>query len=371
MVNYKTIISALALLALAVAVAVPFPSNTSFSIKQVAVKVPPIPPAAVYARAYARLGVKVPDYVALAARNGWTESVTATPVAHDVLYLTPIKIGANTLQVLVDSGSGNLWAYTPQTPAVGSHATYNPQTGTVLEGFYWEVINGQGVITQGRVVLDKVSVGRLTSPLQAVQLVDSIEPISAMHNPMRAHDGVLGIALSKRNAVRPIKQRTFFDNIKNNLAAPLIAAYIKHGAPGTYDIGWIDTTNIGGDFSSSTPFFAVVDTGASLILLQNSIVAQYYDKIPGAYISPVRGGYVFPCTDTDIIPDFTLNLGEFNTTIPGYLLKYATYGDHCFGGIQISPVPSYNFLGDVFLKRHYVIFSSYSHGPRIGIAAQA
>uniref|UniRef100_A0A093XET0 Aspartic protease pep1 n=1 Tax=Talaromyces marneffei PM1 TaxID=1077442 RepID=A0A093XET0_TALMA len=265
---------------------------------------------------------------------------------------------------LVDSGSGNLWAYTPQTPAVGSHATYNPQTGTVLEGFYWEVINGQGVITQGRVVLDKVSVGRLTSPLQAVQLVDSIEPISAMHNPMRAHDGVLGIALSKRNAVRPIKQRTFFDNIKNNLAAPLIAAYIKHGAPGTYDIGWIDTTN-------STPFFAVVDTGASLILLQNSIVAQYYDKIPGAYISPVRGGYVFPCTDTDIIPDFTLNLGEFNTTIPGYLLKYATYGDHCFGGIQISPVPSYNFLGDVFLKRHYVIFSSYSHGPRIGIAAQA
>ncbi|QGA17298.1 hypothetical protein EYB26_004969 [Talaromyces marneffei] len=393
MVNFKTIISAL----LALAAAAPFPSNTNFSIQQVAVRVPPVHPAAIYARDYIRYGVKVPDHVALAARSGWIDSVVTTPFQHDVVYLTPIQVGGSSLQVYFDTASANLWVYTPQTPAVGSHATYNTQSGRLIPNYYWNSVNVEGVISRGRVFVDKVRVGNhLMYPLQAVQVVDDIEPVSAMYEPLRAYDGIFGLAFSKGNTVLPIKQKTFFDNIKEWLNEPLFAVYVKHGAPGGYDFGWTDPRKYKGDIVwepvyadeglwkisvngysigdqsfSSTPFFAIIDTGTTLLLLQEDLVAEYYQKIPGSYNCEEAGGYIFPCSS--IIPEFKLKIGQHIAVVPGEFMIYtATNSTHCFGGIQTSPQTGRNYLGNVFLKSQYVIF--YDHPQRrpwIGIAAQA
>ncbi|EEA25071.1 hypothetical protein TMatcc_006713 [Talaromyces marneffei ATCC 18224] len=394
MANSKTIISVLFLLALATASA--FLINTNFSITQIAVKVPAVHPAAIYAQIYTKFGISVPDHIALAARSGWTDSVAANPSINDLIYLTPIQIGDNTLQVCLDTGSANLWAYTPQTPSVGSHATYNPQTGRLMPGYDWFSTTGDQTTLRGRVFQDLVKIGHLSYPNQAIQVVDIITPRSAMYNPNQPQDGIFGLAFSSMNCVRPTKQKTFFANIKRFLNAPLFAFCLKHRTPSTIDFGWIDSRkykgqivwtdvnkryrfwnisidgfSIGRDPSSSIPFSAIVDTGSSINLLPEYIVNQYYKRIPDSYKSTQHGGYIFPCTQTSIIPDFSLKIGQYIAVTPGQLLKFSSNGTHCFGGIQSSPFSSLNILGEVFLKNQYVIFFDDDRNARIGIAPQA
>lgn len=375
MVNCKTIISALVLLVLATAS--PFPTNTSFSIRQVAVK-------ALY-------------NIALATRSDWTDSAIAAPFKHDIVYLTPIKVGTSNLQVVLDTASGNLWTYTAETPYIESHATYNPASGRLMKDYYWKSINGRGVVFQGRVYRDTVCIGQhLTYHDQAVQVVDVVEPITQALNPNRPYDGIFGLAFSTLNTIYPIKQQTFFDNIKSRLNAPLFAAYLKHEAPGMFDFGWIDPkkfkgplvwTNvdasrglwnisvdgysIDGDSSSSIPFYAAIDTGTSLILLPESIIQAYYKKITGSYKYYATGGYYFPCTMTTIIPDFRVNIGEHTAVVPGEFMVYYRNTTHCYGSLQPSPRPDVNYLGAAFIKSQYIIFHHHPAGPWIGIATQA
>ncbi|QGA13500.1 hypothetical protein EYB26_001150 [Talaromyces marneffei] len=393
MANSKTIISALVLSALATAA--PFPSNTSFSITQVAVKVPAIHPAAIYARAYTRLGVNVPDHIALAARSGWTDSVVANAYKDDFSYLTPIQIGSSILNVYLDTASANTWAYTAHTPGVGSHATYNSQSGTLLTAYYWKAKNGHGVIFEGRVFLDRVRLGRLMYPMQAIQVVDNIIPASAIADPNLAFDGIFGLAFSSRNTVRPVKQKTFFENIKGNLKAPLFAAYLKHKAPGAFDFGWIDPNkhkgsliwtpvhtsqglwnisvdgySIGNDTFSTTPFFGIIDTATTLMLLDEGIVRDYYQRIPGSDKSHQVGGYVFTCTS--ILPEFKVKIGQHIAVVPGELINFtAINSTHCYGSIQVTPVPAVNLLGAAFIKTQFVVFHDRPGSPQIGIATQA
>ncbi|KAE8553833.1 hypothetical protein TMatcc_006680 [Talaromyces marneffei ATCC 18224] len=133
----------------------------------------------------------------------------------------------------------------------------------------------------------------------------------------------------------------------------------------------IDGFSIGRDPSSSIPFSAIVDTGSSINLLPEYIVNQYYKRIPDSYKSTQHGGYIFPCTQTSIIPDFSLKIGQYIAVTPGQLLKFSSNGTHCFGGIQSSPFSSLNILGEVFLKNQYVIFFDDDRNARIGIAPQA
>lgn len=42
------------------------------------------------------------------------------------------------------------------------------------------------------------------------------------------------------NTFQPTQQATFFDTVKGDLASPLFAARLRHGAPGYYNFGSID-----------------------------------------------------------------------------------------------------------------------------------
>uniref|UniRef100_A0A093X8M9 Aspartic protease pep1 n=1 Tax=Talaromyces marneffei PM1 TaxID=1077442 RepID=A0A093X8M9_TALMA len=316
MANSKTIISALALSALAAAA--PSRSKTRFSLTQVAVKVPAVHPAAIYARAFTRLGFEVPDHVALAARSGWTDSVTANPSQYDVVYLTPIQIGASVLQVALDTGSSNLWVYTPDTPGIGTHATYDPQTGRLMPGYRWHAINGIDIEFKGPWVPGTFDFGWIDS--------------------------------------QKYKEKLFWMSIDNS--------------KGLWNIT-IDGFSVGGDPFNSNPFHAIVDTGTSINLFQENIVKKYYEKIPDSSFSILNGGYTFPCTPASTIPDFNLKLGQYTAVISGKFIKYMSNGTHCYGGIQTSPNSDYNVLGDVFLKSYYVIFFDDNINPQIAIAPQA
>jgi aspergillopepsin I len=64
-----------------------------------------------------------------------------------------------------------------------------------------------------------------------------------------SNDGLLGLAFSKLNTVKPKAQLTWFDNIKPKLAAPVFTAALKRHKPGTYDFGFIDKSKYKGEIT--------------------------------------------------------------------------------------------------------------------------
>ena len=120
----------------------------------------------------------------------------------------------------------------------------------------------------------------------------------------------------------------------------------------------------------TTDFLNHIDTGTTLLLLEDTIVSDYYKKVDGAQNDDSAGGYVFPC-DADL-PDFTVTIGSYDAVVPGKHIKYApvsTGSSNCFGGIQSNSGIGFSIFGDIFLKSQYVVFDA--EGPRLGFAAQA
>ena len=161
-------------------------------------------------------------------------------------------------------------------------------------------------------------------------------------------DGLLGLAFSKINTVRPTQQKTFFDNIKADLALPVFTADLKRAETGSYEFGAIDTSKFTGEltyipidnsrgfweFASSrfsvngkmqsnpNPTTAIADTGTSLMLVDEPVAEAYYRQVRGAVNDPNIGGFVYPCSS--VLPDFGVAIGnDYMAVIPGDGITFA------------------------------------------------
>lgn len=113
-----------------------------------------------------------------------------------------------------------------------------------------------------------------------------------------------------------------------------------------------------------------LDTGTTLLLLDDSVVSAYYSQVSGAQSDSSVGGYTFDCSST--LPDFTVTISGYNAVVPGSFINFAPVYDGsstCFGGIQSNSGIGTSIFGDIFLKSQYVVFDS--NGPQLGFAAQA
>ena len=206
---------------------------------------------------------------------------------------------------------------------------------------------------------------------------------------------LLGLGFSSENTVQPNQQKTIFDNIKSSLAAPLFTVTFKDQAPGSIDFGYIDATKHTGsisytdvDNSSShwgisvdsyafengpvylTSIQGIVDTGTSLLLLDDNIVTAYYNEVESSTLDYAEGQYTFTCNTT--LPDITFSISGYNAVVPGNLVNLGPMDDsgiNCLGGIQGSDGLGQKVFGDVFLKSQFVVIDS--NGPRMGFAPQA
>ncbi|KAI0107856.1 eukaryotic aspartyl protease [Nemania sp. FL0031] len=374
------------------------------------------------ARAYSKYGATIPDdllsYIeqlleelGLLQNPGNETSaspqgeVAATPQMFDSEYLCPVQIGTppQTLQLDFDTGSSDLWVFSSETPSsqVGGQTVYNIQqssTAKLLMGAAWDISYGDGSSSSGNVYLDTVSIGGITVENQAVE---SATNVSLAFTQRPDTDGLVGLAFSTLNTVRPNQQSTFFDNAMRDLAAPLFTANLRASEPGNYNFGFIDPTEFTGEityipinttqgfwqFSSegfqvgssaatiAAPHQAIADTGTTLLLVPDDIAAAYYAQVPGAQnAAQTAGGYIFPCTTT--LPSYTAMIGSYQAVIPGEFINFApvdgnTFADAttCFGGIQAVPAGfPFAIYGDVFLKSQFVVF----HGgdTQLGLAAK-
>ena len=236
-----------------------------------------------------------------------------------------------------------------------------------------------------------VSVGSITASSQAVEAASTV---SAQFTQDAGTDGLLGLAMSSINTVKPVQQTTFFDTVKSQLAQPLFAVNLKYHAAGSYDFGYIDSTKYTGSITyvdvddsqgfwgftangytvgsttSRTSISAIADTGTTLVYVDDSIVDAYYSQVDGAQNDSQAGGITFPCDSQ--LPDFSILVNGVKQTIPGKYINFAPNGDGtCFGGIQSSDDVGLNILGDVFLKSKYVVHSMTGGTPQLGFAQQA
>lgn len=120
---------------------------------------------------------------------------------------------------------------------------------------------------------------------------------------------------------------------------------------------------------TSTTITGIADTGTTLLMLPDDVVAAYYSQVSGAQDSQTEGGYVFSC-DSDL-PDFSFGVGSGTVTVPGRYINWAavdTTNTTCYGGIQSDSSIGFSIFGDIALKAAYVVFDG-AQG-RVGWAAK-
>ncbi|KAI1361081.1 aspartic peptidase domain-containing protein [Xylaria arbuscula] len=352
------------------------------------------------AKAYNKYGAKMPEglaktvakYKAAKKAKRDSGSATTTPEQYDIQYLTPVEIGtpAQTLNLDFDSGSSDLWVFSTDTPSssVNGQTQYDPSSSSSSEkvsGATWSISYGDGSASSGSVYHDVVNVGGVSFDTQAVESASKVSDQFAQDSN---NDGLLGLAFSTLNTVTPQAEKTFFDNIVDNLDVAAWTADLKYHEAGTYDFGVIDDSKYTGsisyvDVDDSQGFWdftadingesvdGIADTGTTLALFPDSVVEAYYSQVDGAEEDQQQGGYVFPCDAQ--LPDLTFTPGDAEITIPGEYINYAPVdesGSSCFGGIQSSNGIGINIYGDIALKAAFVVFDQSNGSPRLGWATK-
>ncbi|KAH6977916.1 aspartic peptidase domain-containing protein [Fusarium venenatum] len=341
---------------------------------------------------------KIADHEQALVKNklGLKGTAAATPPQYyDSQYVVPIQIGSpqQTTYVNFDTGSSDLWVFSTDTyqPDQAGHILYKPDNSKLckrMNGQTWSIKYGDGTGASGIVYRDRVRVGGTYVNDMAVQ--SATEVSDGIAADKFAH-GILGLAMSSLNTVRPIAQKTYFDRVQDALDGPIFTANLQKGMAGNYNFGYINQNEYYGSVGfakvkKDSPWWqitvegfrvaqgapwhkykysAIVDTGTTLLLLPDYLVKFYYKKVKGAYIDNDYGVWVFPCTAK--LPSFYFGFGKYRGKVPGHYINYGRLTSTvCYGGIQTSEGIGFAILGDILLKAQFVIFDLKAN--RVGFA---
>ncbi|PTB46114.1 uncharacterized protein TrAFT101_004414 [Trichoderma asperellum] len=316
-----------------------------------------------------------------------TGTGVATPSpGSDAEYVIPVQIGTppQTLPLNLDTGSSDLWVFSTDTypSQVDGQKIYKPNSSTTskhLAGESWVIRYGDGSNANGIVYTDRVQIG---NTFFANQAIESAINVSDDISDDDFSSGLLGAAFSGANTVRPDKQTTYLDNIKDQLVKPVFTANLKKGKPGNYNFGYINASEYTGNIqyaainpgsplweisvsgyrigSNETNYVsrvwnAIADTGTTLLLAPIDIVNAYYKQVNGSTMNSDYGMMMVPCNSA--LPDFVFGLGTYRGVIPGSYMNYGRINrTYCFGGIQSSADAPFAVLGDIVLKAQFAVF---------------
>ncbi|KAF2204649.1 acid protease [Delitschia confertaspora ATCC 74209] len=339
-----------------------------------------------------------------ATRNG-TGTVAANPEENAALFLSPVTIGGQTLNLDFDSGSSDLWVFSTQLSqnAIGGHTAFDPAKSTTfkqIEGAQFSISYGDGSGAAGLVGTDTVDIGGTVVENQAVEIATQVSRSFVQDTNT---DGLVGLAFSKLNTVndgtKKTPQKTFFDNVMNDLDLPIFTADLDPDGTGVYEFGKIDTSKFTGDLAwipvnASSGFWqfdsakfaigdkvienptaskAIADTGTSLLLVDQAVADAYYSTVPEAVEDPTVGGFTYPC-DTQL-PDISVAIGaDYMALIPGEMITFAPVDETnttCFGGVQGNGGAGLQIFGDTMFKSQFVAFNggnqSVGFAPKVGV----
>jgi hypothetical protein len=166
-----------------------------------------------------------------AATNGTgSGTVTATPEAGDVEFLSPVNIGGQTMNMDFDSGSSDLWVFNTQlaTASQTGHTVFNPAksaTFKLMQGASFSISYGDGSGAAGNVGTDTVNIGGATVTSQAIELATAV---SASFVSDTKSNGLVGLAFSKLNTVKPTQQKNI---LRQRNAHPRRTSFHRRSPP--------------------------------------------------------------------------------------------------------------------------------------------
>ncbi|KAK5130662.1 hypothetical protein LTR08_001872 [Meristemomyces frigidus] len=310
--------------------------------------------------------------------------VDAAPESNESEYLSPVTVGGQSLNLDFDTGSADFWMFSSSMPLSQSqgHSTFNASkssTWSVYKGASWEISYGDGSSASGTVGFDTVDIGGATVTSQAVELATGV---SGSFTSDVNNDGLVGLGFSSINTIQPQQQKTFFENIMDDLEQPVFTADLEDNATGSYNFGTIDPSEYTGDihftavdksngfweFASDTYTVggnksqcqtcspAIADTGTSLVLVDDDVAAAYYGQVSSAVYDSSQGGYTYNCTES--LPTFGIAIGsDYTATLQGADITFAQIDSQtCFGGIQGNSGGGIQIMGDILLKQFFAVF---------------
>lgn len=341
---------------------------------------------AVYNRQAARMNATT-----AAAGGNKTGTVAANPEQNAALFLSPVDVGGQMLNLDFDSGSSDLWMFSTELDAasIGQHAAFDASKSTTFkktEGAQWKISYGDGSGAAGTVGTDTVTIGGVKVEGQTVELANQVSQSFVQDTNT---DGLVGLAFSNLNTVndgtKKTPQKTFFDNVMGNLDMPVFTADLDPDGTGVYEFGKIDATKFEGEMAwipvkaetgfwqfASTKFAvgdqmfenpqgsdAIADTGTSLLLVDQQVADAYYQQVQGAQLNAQVGGYIYPCAAK--LPDMSVAIGDtYMAKIPGNQITFATVDQAnttCFGGVQGNQGAGLQIYGDTMFKAQLVAFN--------------
>ncbi|KAI9684397.1 MAG: hypothetical protein M1829_002207 [Trizodia sp. TS-e1964] len=329
-----------------------------------------------------RYGFKMPDGVFTQQSVNTTGRASNTKSANTAEFLSPVNIGGQQLLLNFDTGSADFWIFSSKldSSVTKGHTPFDVSKSSsfkTMDGASWNIKYGDGSTASGVVGTDLVDIGGAKVPNQAIELATSL---SGSFVQDTNNNGIIGLAFSRLNTVKPSAQKTFFDNVMPTLEQPLFTVSLKPSNEGVYEFGYIDETQFTGSLATvpvittngfwefETPFFtvggqridtpkttAIADTGTTLLIVSPSVADAYWAKVSGSKAS--GNGFTFPCDAT--LPDLGLSVGgSYTAIIPGNLLNFAQTGTNtCFGALQSNGGSGLQIYGDIIFKSQFVVFN--------------
>jgi hypothetical protein len=185
-------------------------------------------------------------------------------------------------------------ALTKQT--IGQHGAFDSTKSTTFKPLTvstWSISYGDGSGAAGTVGLDTVNIGGATATQQAVELATAVSQSFVRDTN---NDGLVGLAFSQLNTVKPTKQKTFFDTIMPSLATPVFSVDLRNDSTGTYTFGAIDNTRFTGTLTSvpinSTSGFWQVASNSFQVGAQKIVNQGASPAIAGKFIQTKRRIYI-------------------------------------------------------------------------------
>ena len=353
--------------------------------------------------------------------DGQVGKVPAEDIQDDTEYLAPVAIGtqpAQTLKLDFDSGSADLWVScitsSLEASALGSranrdqvwstelpastltqsdgHTVFDPSKSSTFKSSQfssWHIAYGDGSSASGDVGTDNIDIGGITVTDQSVELAKHLSDSFVQI----AGDGLLGLAFSSINTVRPFPVKTPVDNMiaqrKIPTTSQLFTAKLSSSRdtndPSFYTFGFIDEDTVKATdqeisyarvnsmmgfwmFDSTTASVngktidrfwnsAIADTGTTLALVDDAMCDAIYSTIPGAKYDAESQGYIFPSdTPTGNLPTVEFAVGDKMFMVRKEDLAFAEVKPgFVYGGIQSRGSMSFDILGDTFLKGIYAV----------------
>lgn len=267
-----------------------------------------------------------------------------------------------------------------------------------MPGSSWKISYGDESFASGTVVgTDTIELGGLRVENQAIELADTLSE----QFQRGTADGLLGLAFSNINQVRPQAVRTPVENmVKQNdiprsaeLFTAKLGSWRDADEPDTgesfYTFGFIDQNTVTAsgddvyytDIDNSHGFWlfdsasatvngrriarkgnrAIADTGTTLALVDDATCQAIYDAIPGARYDEASQGYIYPNNTTEEnLPVVSFAIGEKQFVVQKEDLGFAeAKPGFLYGGIQSRGNMKMDILGDTFLKGIYAVSSSW------------